>query len=159
MDSGLFHLRGVLCTPLPFMVWWVHRVSLWGVPCAPVPQDTTSMGPRRPDPDEDISGLHLRHGVQWVTSHPPFIDGGCFGSPSSLSLGGSYVPSSGRTCGGSPDPEVGAALERMFFWFLVRKKNRSQKMSRRPATPKIGDFHFQRWWPISTCDHYTWRNQ
>jgi hypothetical protein len=115
MDSGLFHPQGVLCTPLPFMVWWVHRVSLWGVPCAPVPQDTTSMGPRRPDPDEDISGLHLRHGVQWVTSHPPFIDGGCFGSPSSLSLGGSYVPSSGRTCGGSPDPEVGAALERMFF--------------------------------------------
>ena len=30
---------------------------------APVPHDTTSMGPRRPDPEEDISGLHLCHGV------------------------------------------------------------------------------------------------
>ena len=31
---------------------------------APVPHNTTSMGPcRRPDPEEDISGSHLRHGV------------------------------------------------------------------------------------------------
>jgi hypothetical protein len=36
MDSGLFHPLGVLCTPLPFTVWGVHRVSLWGVPCAPL---------------------------------------------------------------------------------------------------------------------------
>ena len=32
----LFHCRGVLCTPLPFTVWGVPRVSLWGVPCAPL---------------------------------------------------------------------------------------------------------------------------
>ena len=30
---------------------------------APVPHNTTSMGPCRLDPEEDISGLHLRHGV------------------------------------------------------------------------------------------------
>ena len=37
MDSGLFHHRGVLCmTPLPFTVWGVPRVSLRGVPCAPL---------------------------------------------------------------------------------------------------------------------------
>ena len=82
MDSGLFHQRGVLCMPLPFMVWGVPHVSLVPVGSAlraPVPQDTTSMGPCRPDPEEDISGLHLCHGVQCVTSHPPFIDGQCFG--------------------------------------------------------------------------------
>jgi hypothetical protein len=38
------------------------------------------------------------------------------------------------------------------FWFHVRKKNRSQKTSQRTirATPKIGNFHFRRWLPIST---------
>ena len=36
MDRGLFHQRGVLCTPLPFIVCGVSGVSLWGVPCAPL---------------------------------------------------------------------------------------------------------------------------
>ena len=36
MDSSLFHQQGVLCTPLPFTVWGVPHVSLWGVPCAPL---------------------------------------------------------------------------------------------------------------------------
>jgi hypothetical protein len=43
---------------------------------APAPHDTTFMGPCRPDPEEDISGSPLRHGVRLATSHPPFIDGG-----------------------------------------------------------------------------------
>ena len=37
MDSGLFHHRGALCMmPLQFTVWGVPRVSLRGVPCAPL---------------------------------------------------------------------------------------------------------------------------
>lgn len=37
MDSGFFRHWGVLCmTPLPFTVWGVPRVSLRGVPCAPL---------------------------------------------------------------------------------------------------------------------------
>jgi hypothetical protein len=31
-------------------------------------------------------------------------------------------------------------------------KKTSQKTTR--ATPKIANFHFQQWWPISTCGHY-----
>ena len=68
---------------------------------APVPQDTTSTGPHCPDPDEDISELHLHHGVQLVTSYPPFIDGGRFCSPSSSSPGSSSVPSFWRPHGES----------------------------------------------------------
>jgi hypothetical protein len=36
-----------------------------------------------------------------VTLHPPVVDRGHFGSLSALSLSHSYVPSSGRTCGGA----------------------------------------------------------
>lgn len=66
---------------------------------APVPHDTTSMGPRRPDPEEDISGSHLRHGVRCVSSH----------RPSFSSQGSSSVPSFWRQHGGpsfssSPSP-------------------------------------------------------
>ena len=41
-------------------------------PARPVPQDTPSVGPLRPDPEVDISTsrLHLRHGVRLETSHP-----------------------------------------------------------------------------------------
>ena len=37
-------------------------------------------------------------------------------------------------------------------WFHVHKKKEAKKTSQRTirATPKIGDFHFRRWWPIST---------
>ena len=54
--------------------------------------------------------------------------------------------------------KVGAALEnfpvrkQIKYWFHVHKKNINQKTSRKAicATPKIGNFHFRRWWPIST---------
>ena len=85
--------HGQRSVPVPSMGCSLHTSSIYGlggtsytscVPVGsalhpPVPQDTTSMGPCCPDPEEDISGLHLRHGVRCVTSHPPFIDGGCFG--------------------------------------------------------------------------------
>ena len=38
--------------------------------CIPVPQDTPYVGPPRPDPEENISRLHLCHGVWLETSHP-----------------------------------------------------------------------------------------
>ena len=63
--SSMYGLGGTSCVPC----------GCGECMCAPVPQDTTSMGPRHPDPEEDISGLHLRHGVRWVTSHPPFFNG------------------------------------------------------------------------------------
>ncbi len=82
MDSGLLHWRGVLCMPLHFMVWG-------GTLCVPVvralctlfPHNTTSAGPCRPDPEEDMSGLNLCHGVHLVTSHPHVVDGGVFWLP------------------------------------------------------------------------------
>jgi hypothetical protein len=49
--SSNYGLGGILCVPLGSALR------------TPVPQDTISMGPRCPDPEEDISGLHLRHGV------------------------------------------------------------------------------------------------
>ncbi len=63
-----------------------------------------SMGPCRPDPEEDISGLPLRHGVRLATSHPPFIDGGHPGYLSSSSLGSSSVPFFGVLMGGLHSP-------------------------------------------------------
>jgi hypothetical protein len=36
MDRNLFHWRGIHCTPLPFTVCGVPRVSLWGVPHTPL---------------------------------------------------------------------------------------------------------------------------
>jgi hypothetical protein len=38
--------------------------------CIPVPQDTPYVGPPHPDPEENISRLHLCHGVWLETSHP-----------------------------------------------------------------------------------------
>ena len=49
---------------------------------APVPQDTTSMGPHCPYLEEDISGSHLCHGVQCVTSHPSSSSPGSSSDPS-----------------------------------------------------------------------------
>ncbi len=65
-----------------------------------------------------------------MTSHPPFIDGGCFGSPSSLSLGGSYVPSYGCTCGGSPDPEEDV-------WVVPATRGHTPRGSPGDLTPPI----------------------
>ncbi len=48
--------------------------------CAHAPHDTTYTGPRCLDPEKDISGSPLCHGVRLATSHPPFINGGHFGS-------------------------------------------------------------------------------
>ena len=62
--SSIYGLGGTSCVPVGSALR------------TPVPQDTTSMGPCCPDPDEEISGLHQQYGVRWVTSHPPFIDGG-----------------------------------------------------------------------------------
>jgi hypothetical protein len=97
---------------VPLMGRFFHASSIYGlgrtscVPMgsalrAPVPQDTTSVGPCWPDPEEDISGLHLRHGVWLETLHHPFIYGGRFGSLSSSSPHGSSVPLFWRTHGGS----------------------------------------------------------
>ena len=72
--SFLYGLGGTSCVPVGSALR------------APVHQDTTSMGPRRPDPEEDFSGLHLHHGVQCVTLHPPFIDGKCFSDTTSRGL-------------------------------------------------------------------------
>jgi hypothetical protein len=68
---------------------------------APAPHNTTFTGPCRPDPEKDISGSPLCHGVQLATLHPPFINGGHFGSPSSSSLGSSSVPLFWHPHGGS----------------------------------------------------------
>ena len=38
--------------------------------CIPVPQDTPYVGPPHPDPEENISRLHLCHGVWLEISHP-----------------------------------------------------------------------------------------
>jgi hypothetical protein len=51
--SSIYGLGGTSCVPVGSAL---HT---------PVPQDTTSMGPRCPDLDEDISGLHLRP-TTWV---------------------------------------------------------------------------------------------
>ncbi len=49
--SLLYGLGGTSCVP-------VERALR-----IPVPHNTTSAGPCRPDPEEDTSGSHLRHGV------------------------------------------------------------------------------------------------
>ena len=77
MDSGLF--RGVLHASSVYGLGGTSCVPVGSALRPPVPQNTTSMEPRCPDPEEDISGLHLRHGVRCVTSHPRFIDGRCYG--------------------------------------------------------------------------------
>jgi hypothetical protein len=72
---------------------------------APVSLDTTYTWPCCPVPEEDRSGLHLHHVVWQTTAHHPFNDGGYFELLPSLLLGYSYIPSSGCTLWGSPDPE------------------------------------------------------
>ncbi len=52
----------------------------------PVPHNSTSAGPCCPDPEEDISGLHLRHGVRLATSHSPVVNGRQVGSLLALFL-------------------------------------------------------------------------
>ena len=90
MDSRVLHRQ-----PFTFTIWGGGLCVPGGSALrGPAPHDTTFMftRPCHPDPEEDISaGLHLRHGVQLATSHPPFFNGGCFGSPSSSSLGSSSV--------------------------------------------------------------------
>jgi hypothetical protein len=72
MNPGLFHWQEVLCAPLPFTVWGVPScIPVGSALHTPVLQDTPSVGP-----EEDISGLHLQHGVWMETSHPPFLMGG-----------------------------------------------------------------------------------
>ena len=56
--SYIYILGGTLCVPVGSALW------------APVPQITASMRPRCPDLEEDISGSHLRHGVQLATLQP-----------------------------------------------------------------------------------------
>ena len=94
-----------------------HGVSIWGycVPGgsarrAPAPHDASFTGPRRPDPDGDISaGLLSPHQARPATLHPPFLHGGRFGSPASSSPGPSSVPSfwhhhRGPSFSSSPSP-------------------------------------------------------
>jgi hypothetical protein len=40
MNSNLLSWWGILGMPLPFMVWRVPHVSLWGMPCAPLSPKT-----------------------------------------------------------------------------------------------------------------------
>ena len=47
--------------------------------------------------------------------------GGHFGTPSLMSHGSSYVLSSGRTCGGSPDPEEDTLGGRLPHWVQPEK--------------------------------------
>ena len=44
--------------------------------------------------------------------------------------------------------------EKKSFGSTYTKKNRSQKnvTKHNSSTPKIGDFHFRRWWPLFICD-------
>jgi hypothetical protein len=49
--SSIYGLEGTSCVPVGNAL------------CSPVPQDTTSTKPCCPGPEDDISGLHLRHGV------------------------------------------------------------------------------------------------
>ena len=62
--AAIYNLGGALCVP--------GESALR----APAPHDTSFTGLCRPDPEKDISGSPLRHGVRLATSHPPFIDGG-----------------------------------------------------------------------------------
>ena len=59
---------------------------------------------------------------------------------------------------------IGAALEifsrkskKTSFGSTYARKIEAKKKSRSTicATPKIGNFHFRRWWPIFTCDNYS----
>ncbi len=75
--SPLVHLGGIPHgqRSVPFPGCSLHPSSIYGLggsSCVPVgsalhtpvhQHSTTSMGPRRPDPDEDIYVLHLQHGV------------------------------------------------------------------------------------------------
>ena len=86
MDSRLLHWQ-------PFMIWKGTLCVPGGSALHnPAPHETTFTGPCCPDPEEDISGSHLHHGVRLATSHPSFINGGNFGSPSSSFYGSSSVP-------------------------------------------------------------------
>jgi hypothetical protein len=103
MDSGLLRWQ-------PFMIWGGGSyVSGGSALRTPAPHDTTFMGPCLLDPEEDISGSPLRHGVQLTTSQPPFINGERFRSPSSPSRGSSSVlsfwhPHGGSSFSSSPSP-------------------------------------------------------
>ena len=52
--------------------------------------------------------------------------------------------------------EFSRAKTDKYFGSTYARKVEAKKTSRSTirATPKIGDFHFQRWWPIFTCDNY-----
>ena len=58
----------------------------------------------------------------------------------------------GRGCTG----EFSRAKAKKSFGSTYARKIEAKKTSRSTirATPKIGDFHFRRWWPIFTCDKY-----
>jgi hypothetical protein len=61
---------------------------------------------------------------------------------------------------GHAKPTLRAALENFPTQnkkgFGYARQIEAKKLSRRTirATPKVGDFHFQQWWPISICDRY-----
>jgi hypothetical protein len=56
-------LGGALCIPVGSALY------------TPIPQDTHSVGPHWQDPEEDVSWLHLWHGV-WLESLCPSFDDG-----------------------------------------------------------------------------------
>ena len=95
----------------PFLIWGGGScVPGKSARRAPAPHDAPFTGPCRPDPDGDISaGLLLPHQARPVTLHPPFFNGGRFGSPASSSPGTSSVPSfwhhhRGASFSSSPSP-------------------------------------------------------
>ena len=65
-----------------------------------------------------------------------------------------HIPSLylGRGCTG----ELSCAKAKRSFGSTCTRKKEAKKASRRTicVTPKISDFLFRRWWPISTCGHY-----
>ena len=101
-DPGMSRWQGVLCTPLP-----VRSVGCFLHPCRechvrPCPSRHSFCGASSPQSRRGYNlGCTFAMGFGCGDLVPPsFVDGGHFRSPSSLSLGSSYILSSRFTWGG-----------------------------------------------------------
>jgi hypothetical protein len=81
------------CTLLPVVALALN--------CSHIPSSGRTCGGVSLDPEDDILWERLPHGIWPATLHPTFVYGGRFGSPSSLSHGGSSVLPFGPTHGSS----------------------------------------------------------
>jgi hypothetical protein len=95
MDTVLLHWQ-------PFTIWGGPRMSLGGVPCAPLPPMTLlSQGLVARIQKRIFLGRPYAMGFDWQPCTLLSSMGGIFGSPSSSSLGSSSAPSFWHPHGGS----------------------------------------------------------